>query len=149
MWWMHTACPPLSREIEVKAESSYTFKMYLLLCPVYSLSGMVPQLLSSTVYINSKLASMGLCRVDKSLSICCKSFGKCEFHHFSADWVRMGPECGKGCSTTRRSWKYAVAVALSKKLWLEGEALNCPIHMWVKAARPACPTPGLRLGKDT
>lgn len=35
------------RKIEVKAGSSYTFKIYLLLPPVYSLPGIVPQLLSS------------------------------------------------------------------------------------------------------
>lgn len=93
------------------------------------------------MYINSKLESIGLGRVD---NICWKSFGKGQFHHFSADWVQMGPGCGKGCSTTRRSWKYAVAVALSKKLWLEEEALDCPIHLWVMAARSTCPTPGLR-----
>lgn len=96
------------------------------------------------MYNNSKLVSIRLCRVGKPLSICWKSFGKGEFHHFSADWVQVGPECGNGCSTPRRSWKYALAVALSKQLWLERKELNCPIHLWVMAAGPACPIAVLR-----
>lgn len=72
---MNTYCTStlVEKNGTVKAESSETFQIYLMLSPIYSLPGIVPYLLSSidmnsAIYNKGKLVFIWLCRFDSFLS---------------------------------------------------------------------------------